>query len=256
MAREPVKTPQIELARRLSLERVFAAWPDSQNLVLGAHVAAEENSGSTSVFLTPTGRLWIQRRDPDSELPSSHKKKNTVGRFIPSQEHAQVAHVAGKSERGEKGSWEQRIDTGVQVSWAGSQVEIRKTSLEPHRDHLRYVVTVSMQTTARLGTLCAWSHSSEAWEGVSGWFIWIHGFYIRNCYLLLESWKVSRMRSKNGRGRQQRHQPSRGSLAASAACVPLGLLVTPFLTCYCPGLVTGTDMSQSYLAEVLAFDPF
>lgn len=70
------------------LERVFAAWPDSQNLVLGAHVAAEENSGSTSVFLTPTGRLWIQCRDPNSELPSFHKKKNTVGRFIPSEEPA------------------------------------------------------------------------------------------------------------------------------------------------------------------------
>lgn len=63
-----------------------------------------------------------------------------------------MAHVAGKSERGKKGSWEQRIDTGVQVSWAGSQVEIRKTSLEPHRDHLKYVVIVSIKE--RLG----WGH--------------------------------------------------------------------------------------------------
>lgn len=66
--------------------------------------AEENNSGSTSVFLTLTGRLWIQCRDPDSELPSSHNKKNTVGRFITSEEPAQVAHVAGKSERGEKGT--------------------------------------------------------------------------------------------------------------------------------------------------------
>lgn len=99
-------------------------------------------------FVTPTGRLWIRGRDPCSELPGFHRKKSTFGRFIPSTEPARVTQVAGKSGRGEKGSWGQRIDafctsiswfTGPHVNW------IRKISLESHRDHLKLVI-VYMET--------------------------------------------------------------------------------------------------------------
>lgn len=149
MVREPLKAPWIELARWLSRKGVccLSWWPEfgpgrphGSRGELWLHTFHHR-----WYFLTPSGRLWIRCRDSDSEFPSFHKKKNTVGRLIPSDEPTQVALVAGKCGRGEKGSWDrQRTDTGVQESWAGSQVEIRQASLEPHRDHLKEVVIVLM----------------------------------------------------------------------------------------------------------------